>query len=145
MDCEGPAILENIQIVAHHDVKMARDLRPISMTEMHAHSFLEVIPLMAFSFLAVLHPDQSLALFGVGKVPPRFALRPKRPPLPRRYVDGILSALTAFIVFPYAEEFWRCYRVDKSLASRPESAASQTTTLHIPANPPAEGATAPTA
>ena len=63
-------------------------------------------------------------------MPPRFALRPKRPPLPRRYVGGILSALTAFIVFPYAEEFWRCYRVDKSLASRPESAALRAVLAH---------------
>jgi hypothetical protein len=89
--------------------------------EQHTHSFLEVLPFMAVSFIICLHWDQFLALVGRGNEPAGFQLRPKRQPLSRRYVTAILAAVAATVVLPYAEEFWRCYRVDRTLAAHPPS------------------------
>lgn len=55
--------------------------------------------------------------------PPRFVLRPKRPPLSRRYVTGILGAELLAVGLPYAEELWRCYRTDRTLAAHPTTHA----------------------
>jgi hypothetical protein len=29
---------------------------------------------------------------------------------------------SGFVVLPYAEEFWRCYRADRTLAAHPQRA-----------------------
>ena len=97
----------------------------------HIHSLLEVVPLMAVSFLTVLHWDQAVALLARRTSQASFALRPKREPLGRSYTAGLLLALMAFIVVPYAEELWRCWRVDHSLAPRPEPPRPATATLDL--------------
>ena len=79
------------------------------------------------TMLLCLHWDQSRALVGHGPEAARFTLRPKRPGLlARRYVVGNLTAVGLFIGLPYAEEFWRCYRADRTLAAHPASEARDT-------------------
>ena len=119
-------------LTAIWDVAYAEARRRVTPTEQHIHSFLEVVPLMAVGFLTVLHWDQARALVGVGPARPKFALQRKRRPLSRGYVGGLLAALGAFVVLPYGEEFWRCYRVDRTLAARPEPPLPLTDTLRIP-------------
>jgi hypothetical protein len=78
---------------------------------------------MVTSMLLSLHWDQARALVGRGPEPARFTLRPKRPGLlSRRYVAGILAAVGGCVGLPYAEEFWRCYRADRTLAAHPAAA-----------------------
>jgi hypothetical protein len=127
----GAAFLAH-EATAMWDVSYAEPRRRVTPAEQHIHSFLEVVPLMALSFLAALHWDQARALVGAGGGPARFALRPKRPPLPRRYVGGVLAGIVAFGVLPYAEEFRRCYRIDRNLAARPEPPLPATPTLRAP-------------
>ncbi|MBE3559344.1 MAG: diguanylate cyclase [Ktedonobacteraceae bacterium] len=105
------------EATAFWDVAYAEGLREVTPNEQHTHSFLEVIPFMAVSVMICLHWDQFCALMGTGDEPPRFELRPKRYPLSRRYVNAILTAVVATVALPYAEEFWRCYRVDRTLAA----------------------------
>ena len=54
--------------------------------------------------------------FGKGDEPARWNVELKRRPLSARYVAAILGGVTAFVGVPYAEEFVRCYRVDRTLA-----------------------------
>src|SRR6476659_6651781 len=54
------------EITALWDVTYANTRRYIGPLEQHVHSFLEILPLMAVSFVIVLHWDQFLALFGFG-------------------------------------------------------------------------------
>src|SRR5436853_562604 len=82
------------------------------VTEQHAHSFLEVVPLMAAAFAIVLHWKQFRALVGAGPERADFALRPKQHPLPRSYLAGIFTIVALLGVLPFLEEFWRCYRTD---------------------------------
>ena len=49
--------------------------REVTLIEQHVHSFLEMVPLMAISFIAVLHWPQFSALFGVGREPADLAVR----------------------------------------------------------------------
>lgn len=122
------------ELTAFWDVAYAETRRRVTPSEQHAHSFLEVVPIMAVSFLTVLHWDQARALVGAGSGRPEFALRPKRRPLSPRYVGGLLAAIVACGVLPYAEELWRCYRVNPSLAASPEPPLPPTDTLRIPAD-----------
>jgi hypothetical protein len=80
----------------------------------HIHGLLEVVPLMATSFLTVLHWDQARALFSLGDEQPRFRPELKRRPLPANYIAALGAAITAFIVLPYGEEIWRCRRAERS-------------------------------
>jgi hypothetical protein len=107
------------EATAFWDVAYAEGRREVTTSEQHTHSFLEVIPFMVVSFKICLYWDQFLALLGVGSEPACFKLRTKRQPLARGYVNWILAAVIAFVVLPYAEEFWRCYRVDHTLDPHP--------------------------
>ena len=96
------------------DVSYAIDKRYISPFEQHVHSFLEMIPLMAGSFIAVLHWPQFIALFGFGSETPRFALEWKNEPLPVAYIFAVLGAALLFELLPYLEELWRGVRATKT-------------------------------
>ena len=120
------------ELTAIWDVAYAVTRRRVTPTEQHIHSLLEVVPLMAVSFLMTLHWDQARALVGVGPDRPDFGLRPKRRPLARPYIVGLLTSIMACVGVPYAEELWRCYRVDRSLSARPEPPRPATETLRIP-------------
>jgi len=99
------------------DVSYAIERRYVSPFEQHVHSFLEMIPLMAGSFVAVLHWPQFIALFGFGSETPRFAIQWKNEPLPFVYIFAVLGAALFLELLPYLEELWRGLR-----ASRAESA-----------------------
>jgi hypothetical protein len=122
------------ELTAIWDVAYAETHRRVTPTEQHIHSLLEVVPLMAVSFLAILHWDQARALVRCGAAQPDFRLRQKRRPLSGRYVGALLAALGTAIVLPYAEEFVRCLRMDRTLAARPAPAEPATQTLRIPAS-----------
>src|SRR3982751_5048929 len=68
---------------AFWDVKYAQSRREVTPNEQHIHGLLEVVPLMATSFLTVLHWDQAKALFRIGDEKPRFRPQAKRRPPPR--------------------------------------------------------------
>jgi hypothetical protein len=134
----GVLLTALVSLIAHEatafwDVAYAEARRRVTPNEQHVHSLLEVVPLMALSFLTVLHWEQAQALFGVGQAAVDFGLRPKRHPLKPSYVWGLLLAIVTTGVIPYAEEFWRCYRVRPTLAPQPEPAVPATDTLRMPA------------
>src|SRR5436853_2856304 len=68
------------------DVSYAIERRYVSPLEQHVHSFLEMIPLMAGAFVAILHWPQLLALFGLGAETARFTLELKEESLPIAYI-----------------------------------------------------------
>jgi hypothetical protein len=105
------------QATAAWDVAYADDRREVTPTEQHVHGLLEQVPLMATSFLFILHWDQARALFGIGDERPRFRPQPKQRPLSRGYVAGLLAAIGGLIVVPYGEELWRCRRAARHLAT----------------------------
>ena len=90
------------------DTNYALHRRYVGAVEQHVHSFLEVLPLMAVSFVIILHWPQFIALVGLGPESPRFDLHFKSTPIPVSYLVSLSIAVVSFAVLPYAEELWRC-------------------------------------
>lgn len=98
------------EVTALLDVSYASSRRYVSPLEQHVHSFMEVLPLMAVSFITVMYWNQFAALFGFGPETPRFDLHPKSHPISPVYLAVLLLCIACFIVLPYTEELWRCFR-----------------------------------
>jgi hypothetical protein len=94
------------------DVAYATETRGVGPFEQHVHSFLEMLPLMGLTMIAVLHWPQFLALFGLGDEAARFDIALKPYPLPWPYVAAILGAVLLFEVLPYLEELVRGLRAN---------------------------------
>jgi hypothetical protein len=100
------------EITVFWDLSYASRTRGISPFEQHVHSFLEMLPLMGLTMIAVLHWGQFLALFGLGAETARFEIALKTNPLPWQYVTIVLTAVVLFEVLPYVEEFLRGLRAN---------------------------------
>ena len=89
------------------DVSYAVTKRNVTPIEQHVHSFLEMVPMMAVSFVSVLHWPQLIALLGVGPERPDWSIRWKHPPLPAKYTAMMLAAQVTLEWVPYLEELTR--------------------------------------
>jgi len=69
------------------------------------HSFLEMVPVLAVSFVSMLHWPQLLALFGIGSDRPDWGTRVKIAYC--RLATLLLLAQFAFEWLPYLEELMR--------------------------------------
>jgi hypothetical protein len=104
------------------DVSYAVTRREVTPFEQHVHSFLEMLPLMAISFIAVLHWPQVQALVGRGREAADTSIRWKKRPLPARYIAADLAGNLLFAWLPYLEELWRSLRAAQR---RPPIAAAR--------------------
>src|SRR5215217_6138569 len=98
------------EATAMWDVSYAYQLRTVTPTEQHVHSFLEMLPLAGLLVIITLHSQQFLALFAFGTEVAEFSLHLKQPPLPWLYVTVILSLVLLFDVLPFLEELARGMR-----------------------------------
>jgi hypothetical protein len=112
------------------DIGYATSLRPPSPTEMHMHSFLEVLPFTGLAFMVCLNPDDLAILLGRGTRPRRFGLKRKRHPAAPLYGAAVTALASLMLFLPYTEELLRCYRVDHTFLphNHPIDAPDQTTT-----------------
>jgi hypothetical protein len=107
------------EATAMWDVSVAIERRKVLPREQHTHSFLEMLPFCAVSFVICLHWEQFRSLFGLGPERPRFGLRLKQPPLEAKYLVRVLGAIGLFVGLPYGEELLRCWRAQrKGLSGR---------------------------
>jgi hypothetical protein len=103
------------EATAMWDVRYAVTGRKVTPLEQHAHSFLEMVPLMAVSLISLLHWPQLEAL--MGRRNEKFApLRRKSEPLDPVYAVGTLAVMALFEVAPYLEEAVRDLRTHRSVA-----------------------------
>jgi hypothetical protein len=113
LEITSPILLLMFAAVAAHaatalwDVSYAVKRREVTPIEQHVHSYLEMVPLMAVSFVAVLHWPELRALFGIGRRRRDWSIRRKRTPLPAGLVATLLACMLALEVAPYIEEFRR--------------------------------------
>jgi hypothetical protein len=92
------------------DVGYTVSRRKIPAREQHTHTFMETLPFDILAVFACFHPEQFLAMFGLGDEKPDFTLRLKRPGLPVSQIAAIFGAMTLFNTLPHMEEFWRCWK-----------------------------------
>ena len=107
------------------DVAYAVERRKVTPNEQHVHSFLEVLPFCAVSFVICLHWDQFASLFGFSSEKSRVELKRKDPPLPATYLAGFLLAVMVNGTL-YGEELVRCLRAQvRGLTGTETPAAAQ--------------------
>jgi hypothetical protein len=90
------------EATAMWDVSYAVKRREVSPLEQHAHSFLEITPLLSLVLVSLMHWPQLKTLAGLRTEPVR-PLRWKKKPLPKAYV-GALGAMTMVEALAYVEE-----------------------------------------
>ncbi|HYH38855.1 MAG TPA: hypothetical protein VD860_11585 [Azospirillum sp.] len=105
------------------DVSYAVQHRNVTPLEQHVHSFLEMLPLMALSFVAVLNWPEVMAMVGAGDRPADWSLRLKEDPLPTGYVISVLAAVALFNGLPYLEELWQDIRANGARLRPPNQPA----------------------
>lgn len=115
------------EATAMWDVSYAVSRRDVTPVEQHVHSFLEMLPLMALSFVGLLHWPQVKALVGVSGEAD-WTIRLKRDPLPAGYIVTLLGAIAALELSPYLEELWRDWKAHPNMIAPPadEAAAART-------------------
>jgi hypothetical protein len=132
------------QATALWDVAYAVAVREVTPVEQQVHDFLALMPLMALSFLAVLHWQEFLGLFGLDDGSAQRGIKPKRDPLPTPVLATILGAIAVFNGLPYLEELWRGLRVRFSEDERPrastETRSKSPTTATLANRAPASAA-----
>ncbi len=109
------------ELTAMWDVRYATSTRKLRPIEQNIHSFLDMIPLMAVSFVIILHWPDFLSLFGMGPHAADFSLRRKVGVVPTfEHTTLFLAATFALVEIPYGEELLRCLRAKRTRAERAE-------------------------
>jgi len=102
------------EATAMWDVRYASAHRKLMPIEQNIHSFLDMIPLMAVSFVIILHWQDFLSLFALGPKVADFSIRKKIGAVPSfEYTAVFLAVAVALVEIPYAEELIRCRRAER--------------------------------
>ena len=100
------------EATVYWDLKYTTPRREISPIEQQVHGYLELVPLVAITLIAVLHWPETKAVFGFRDDPPDWSLRMRDKPLPLWYRAGLLTSVALFDALPYLEELWRTLRAN---------------------------------
>lgn len=94
------------------DVSFTSKRREITPIEQHVHTYLEMIPMMAVTFVSLLHWPSVQELFA-RRGRRDMTIRLKEDPLPAPYIAATLGAVAVFAILPFLEEARRCYRAQR--------------------------------
>ncbi|MAJ01524.1 MAG: diguanylate cyclase [Euryarchaeota archaeon] len=102
------------EVVAHYDVHFATGKREISIWEVHAHNYLATLPFFLLLLIIVRKWDVFLdtaTLNWSGG----FSIEWRQEPLGSsgNYATSYMVIMAIFVVFPYMQEWWRCYSYEK--------------------------------
>jgi hypothetical protein len=95
------------------DVSYTISRRKINPREQNTHGYMQTIPFDIVATLACLHPEQALALLGMGPQKADFRLRLRKPPIPLKHFAAIVACMGIVSGLPHVEELWRCYRAQQ--------------------------------
>ena len=101
------------EATAMWDLIYANAAREVNAIEQRVHDFLGVIPLLALSFILVIHWGQFLAIFGLGDEPTDWSLRQRSLDVSPLYFWGLMAVM-ALNFLMYLEELLRGLRVRSS-------------------------------
>jgi hypothetical protein len=101
------------EVTAMWDLLYANSARSVDAIEQKVHDYLGIIPLLALSFVLVIHWDSFLAIFGLGAEPADWSLTPRRLDVSPVYFWGLM-ALMALNALMYLEELLRGLRFRSS-------------------------------
>jgi hypothetical protein len=101
------------EATVYWDLTYTQSRREIPPIEQQVHAYLELLPLVAITLIAVMHWPETKSLFGRGTGPVDWSLRLRENPLPWRYRITLLTAVGLFSGIPYTEELWRGLRANR--------------------------------
>ena len=102
------------EVVAHYDVHFATGKREISIWEVHAHNYLATLPFFLILLIIVrkweVFLDMATLNWDGG-----FGIEWRKEPLGSsgNYATFYMVLMGIFVVFPYMQEWWRCYTYEK--------------------------------
>jgi hypothetical protein len=99
-------------LVAHCDVAYAKNMRNISMLEMHVHSVMETLPFFTVALLVCINWGafvDLITLHWAGNLQLVFKSQ-----VDQIFIAGYVALLLIADVIPYIEEFFRCARANRS-------------------------------
>jgi hypothetical protein len=94
--------------IAHCDVQYARATRPISMLEMHVHSFLETLPIFTVALLICINWNAFVDLITFNWSGHMHLVFERAQGVTTNYIASYVALMLFADVLPYAEEFVRC-------------------------------------
>jgi hypothetical protein len=101
------------EVTTMWDLLYANSARRVNAIEQRVHDFLGAMPLLALSFILIIHWDQFLAIFGIGDAPPDWSLTPRELDVPSLYFWGLMAAMALNLLL-YLEELLRGLRYQSS-------------------------------
>ena len=112
------------ELVAHYDVHFTTGKREISIWEVHAHNYLATLPFFLLLLIIVRKWEvflDTVTLNWSGG----FGFEWRQEPLGSsgNYAMSYMVVMAIFVVFPYMQEWWRCYKYEKE-HGKPEVSAS---------------------
>jgi len=97
------------EATAMWDLVYANAQREVNAIEQKVHDYLGVIPLLALSFVLVIHWPAFVALCGAGDTPPDWSLQPRMLDVSPAYFWALMAAMALNFLL-YIEELWRGLR-----------------------------------
>ena len=102
------------EVVAHYDVHFATGKREISIWEVHAHNYLATLPFFLILLIIVRKWEvflDTVTLNWSGG----FGVEWRKEQLGNsgNYATFYMALMAIFVVFPYMQEWWRCYSYEK--------------------------------
>ena len=101
------------------DLNYAAARRFIPVPEQWVHSIQIVVPWAGLAILAVIHRGQAAAAVGLGDAVADWSIRLKQPPLPVAESTIAVGAAISLVVVPFALEFVRCLRSERTKHAAP--------------------------
>ena len=101
------------EVTTMWDLLYANSARRVNAIEQRVHDFLGAMPLLALSFILIIHWDQFLAIFGIGDMPADWSLTPRELDVPGAYFWGLMAAMALNLLL-YLEELLRGLRFRSS-------------------------------
>lgn len=101
------------EVTAMWDLLYANAAREVNAIEQRVHDFLGVIPLLALSFILVIHWGQFLAIFGLGDEPADWSLTARSLEVSPVYFWSLMAVM-ALNFLMYLEELLRGLRTRAS-------------------------------
>jgi len=97
------------EVTAMWDLVYANGHREVNAIEQRVHDYLGVVPLLALSFILIIHWPAFLALFGLGEARADWSLRPRILDVSPIYFWGLMAVMALNLLL-YLEELVRGLR-----------------------------------
>jgi hypothetical protein len=111
------------------DLSYATHHRQIGALEQWIHCVQFAVPWASLAIISLIHRDTVATLLGASGGVLDWSLHTKYEPLPAAFLVPALAGCGVFVVLPFLEELWRCYKARREQSKvRPSDGSTLTST-----------------